>query len=121
MFFNKEEKFISDHSKSQLQIVTTDYRPMAEVIFSKRSLESINLNFSEFISIKGIKTLGNQLTTDRIKQINLLDPLPYEEPEINEVELIDEQIIDNDIPQNQSSKSDEIEPESNNDGQINLF
>ena len=25
--------------------------------------------------------MGNQLTTDKIKQINMLDPLPYEEPE----------------------------------------
>ncbi len=116
---NKEEKFISDHPKSQLQIVATDYSPMAEIVFSKRSLESINLNFSEFISVKGIKTLGNQLTTDKIKQINLLESLPYEEPEINEVELIDEQIIEN--KPSKDTDSDQKEPKSNEDGQINLF
>ena len=26
--------------------------------------------------------MGNQLTADKLKQINLLDPLPYEEPEV---------------------------------------
>lgn len=113
---NKEEKFISDHPKSLLQIVATDFRPMAEVIFSKRSLEKITLNFSEFISIKGIKTLGNQLTMEKIKQINLLDSLPYEEPEINEVELIDEQVIEN-----EESNDDNSNAEDNESGQINLF
>ncbi|MDH3322317.1 MAG: DNA gyrase/topoisomerase IV subunit A, partial [Flavobacteriaceae bacterium] len=92
---DKDEKFISDHPNSKLQIVAVDYRPMAEVIFSKRSLENEKLNFEEFIAIKGIKSLGNQLTTDKIKQINLLDPLPYEEPEINDVDLVDEEVIDN--------------------------
>ena len=33
----KEEVFISEHSKSQLEIIVVDYRPVAEVIFSKRS------------------------------------------------------------------------------------
>ena len=36
---DKEEVVISDHPKSQLEIVTTDYRPMAEVVFSKRVLD----------------------------------------------------------------------------------
>jgi topoisomerase-4 subunit A len=37
------------------------------------------VDLEQFIAVKGIKALGNQLTTDKIKQINLLDPLPYEE------------------------------------------
>ncbi|WP_298764428.1 DNA gyrase/topoisomerase IV subunit A [uncultured Polaribacter sp.] len=78
---DKEEEFISDHVKSQLEIVATDYRPLAEVQFSKRSLENISVNFEEFIAVKGIKAQGNQLTTDKIKNVNLLNPLPYEEEE----------------------------------------
>ena len=70
---NKEELFITEHEKSQLEIVSTDYRPMAEIIFSKRSLENLTINLEEFIAIKGIKALGNQLTSDKIKQIELLD------------------------------------------------
>ena len=42
---------------------------MAEVIFSKRSLEKIEVNFEEFISVKGIKALGNQLTTEKIRTV----------------------------------------------------
>lgn len=98
---DKEELFISEHPKSQLEIVATDYRPVAEVIFSKRSLNNLTIDLEDFISVKGIKALGNQLTTEKIKQINLLDPLPYEAPEeesVEEVELIDEEIIDDKLP-----------------------
>ena len=93
---DKEEKFISDHPGSKLQIVAVDYRPIAEVIYSKRSLENQIINFEEFIAIKGIKSLGNQLSTEKIKLINLLESLAYVAPEINDVDLVDEEIIDND-------------------------
>ena len=97
----KEEEFISDHPKSQLEIVATDYRPIAEIQFSKRSLENEKLNFEEFIAVKGIKALGNQLTTDKIKNINLLESLPYEEPEeakSEEIEVVDEEVLEEKLP-----------------------
>jgi len=97
----KEEEFISDHPKSQLEIVATDYRPVAEVQFSKRSLDNEEVNFEEFITVKGIKALGNQLTTDKIKNVNLLEPLAYkEENEVDykETEVIDEEVADNKLP-----------------------
>jgi len=109
---NKEETFISEHSKSQLEIVLTDFRPMAEVVFSKRSLEAISINFEEFIAIKGIKALGNQLTIDKIKQVNVLESLPYEPPIIEEVEVNDEEVVDDGT--NKGSKSDD-------EGQITMF
>ena len=91
---DREEVFISDHPDSKLLIVALDYRPMAEVIYYKKGLENEILNFEEFIAIKGIKALGNQLSKEKIRDINLLDPLPYEEPEVNEVELVEEEVID---------------------------
>ena len=81
---NKEEIFITEHEKSQLEIVSTDWRPMAEIIYAKvKGVQKDNqtINLEEFITVKGIKALGNQLTTDKVKQINLLESLPYEEPE----------------------------------------
>ena len=80
----KEEIFITEHPKSQLEIVSTDYRPMAELIFTKVKgvqKENQKVDIENFIAIKGLKALGNQLTTDKLKQVNLLEPLPYEEPE----------------------------------------
>jgi topoisomerase-4 subunit A len=81
---NREETFITEHEKSQLEIVSTDYRPVAEVIFAKVKgvqKENLTVDLESFIAVKGIKALGNQLTSDKVKQINLLEPLPYEAPE----------------------------------------
>ena len=97
----KEELFISDHPKSQLEIVATDYRPIAEVFLTKRNLEKLKVNFEEFIAVKGIKAFGNQLTIEKIKQVNLLEPLPFEEPEeeiIEDIEVVDEEIVDDILP-----------------------
>ncbi|MCT4698961.1 DNA gyrase/topoisomerase IV subunit A [Tenacibaculum haliotis] len=99
---DKEEVFISESEKSKLEVIATDFRPMAEVIFSKRSLDKIEVNFETFISVKGIKAQGNQLTTDKIRTVNLLEALPYEEPEEEKVENIEvneeEEIIENSLP-----------------------
>ncbi|MFO7673255.1 MAG: DNA gyrase/topoisomerase IV subunit A [Lutibacter sp.] len=118
---NKEEVFISEHPKSQLEIVATEYRPMAEVQFSKRNLEPIQLNFEEFIAIKGIKAQGNQLTADKIKQVNMLEPLPYEPPVIETMEVNDEEVIDNSpesFDDDSDSENDSLADEA---GQIKLF
>ncbi|NER13791.1 DNA gyrase/topoisomerase IV subunit A [Leptobacterium flavescens] len=97
---NKEELFISENSKSQLELVATDWRPVAEVEFvkprGKDAKPNLTIDLEDFIAIKGIKAQGNQLTTDKVKQINLLDPLPYEEPEETppeEIEVIDEENV----------------------------
>ena len=97
----KEEVFISDHPKSQLEIIATDYRPIAEVQFSKRNLDNQEIKFEEFIAIKGIKAQGNQLTTDKIKNVNLLEPLPFEEPVeevVEDVEVVDEEVVEEKLP-----------------------
>ena len=72
---NKEELILSDHPDSQLIQISTDYRPVAEVSFSKRSLVSIKVDFEEFIAIKGIKALGNIFSTEKIKDVTLLESL----------------------------------------------
>ena len=103
---NKEEVFISEHPKSQLEIVSTDYRPMVEIVFSKRSLENLEVNLEEFIAVKGIKALGNQLTADKIKTVNMLESLPYEASVVNEVEVNEEEIVD-DSTTKDSDKNDD--------------
>lgn len=94
---NKEEIFISEHPYSRLEIVSTDYRPMAEVIFAKvKGVQKDNqlINFEEFIAVKGIKAQGNQLTSDKIKTINLLEPLPYDPPIEEEVTTDENKFVD---------------------------
>jgi topoisomerase-4 subunit A len=89
---DKEERFISEHPKTQLEIVATDYRPNAEIVFSKRSLHNSIVDFEHFIAVKGIKAIGNQLTTDKIKQVNLLESHPYEPPVLDAIEVEEESV-----------------------------
>jgi Type IIA topoisomerase (DNA gyrase/topo II, topoisomerase IV), A subunit len=100
---NKEELVISESPKSHMELVTTDWRPMIEVEFvkprGKDAKPNLEVNVEEFIAIKGIKALGNQLTAEKIKVINVLDPLPYEEPEevkTEDIEVVDEENIEDD-------------------------
>ncbi|WP_299060732.1 DNA gyrase/topoisomerase IV subunit A [uncultured Polaribacter sp.] len=98
---DKEEIIITEHPKSQLEIVSTDYRPVAEIQYSKRSIENEEVNLEEFIAVKGIKALGNQLTTEKIKQVNLLASLPFDEPveeTSEEMEVVDEEVIQDKLP-----------------------
>ena len=118
---DREEKFITEHPSSKLMIVAMDFRPMAEVVYSKRSLENETINFEEFIAVKGIKALGNQLSTDKIKDINLLDPLPYEEPILEELELVEEQIIEVPEVKKEQKKEADKDGEEEDPGQITLF
>ena len=112
---NKDEIFITEHEKSQLEIVSTDWRPMAEIVYAKVKgvqKENQTVNLEEFIAVKGIKALGNQLTADKLKQVNLLDSLPYEEPEPKhpeEIEVTDETDV-----------TDDIQTETDDDGQTTL-
>ena len=48
--------------------------------------------FSSSSSIKGFKALGNQLTANKIKEVVLVESLPYEETveePLDDVEVID--------------------------------
>jgi topoisomerase-4 subunit A len=100
---DREEKFISDHENSYLEFISTDFYPQAEIVFSKlrgkEQRENEEVNLEEFISVKGIKALGNQLTAEKIKQINPLDPLPYEEEEevaAEDIEVVEEESVSED-------------------------
>lgn len=107
----KEESFITDHPNSQLEIVSTDYRPVAQLVFAKVKgvqKEDLHIDVADFIAVKGFKALGNQLTTEKLRQVNLLEPLPYEEP----VEEVPERP--------EISEDDPVETELDDDGQIGL-
>ena len=98
---NREDVFISEHSSSVLEIVSTDWRPVASVSFAKERgkerREDLILNFEQFINVKGISALGNQLTKFKVNQIDLIESLPYEQPEktpADEIDVVDEEILE---------------------------
>ena len=128
---NKEEVFISSHSSSRLEIVSTDWRPMIDVTFAKeRGKErraNMIINVEEFINVKGITAQGNQLSKYKINQIDSLESLPYEAPKqiyANDIEVVAQQVLE--ISTNKDI-GDIDEMEKGNDigsideGQITLF
>ena len=78
---NKEEVFISENKGSFLELISTDWKPVFELVFIKLRNKDQRPNqriiFEEFISVKGIKAQGNQLTPHKIKQVNTLESLEY--------------------------------------------
>ena len=78
---NKEEVFISENKGSFLELISTDWKPVFELVFIKLRNKDQRPNqriiFEEFISVKGIKAQDNQLTPHKIKQVNTLDSLEY--------------------------------------------
>jgi topoisomerase-4 subunit A len=113
----KEEVFITEHPNSQLEIVATDYRPVAELVFTKvKGVQKENqvVDLEAFIAVKGFKALGNQLTTDKLKQVNLLEPLPYEAPE----EIVPEEI---EVSEQTDVEVADEDIQLDDDGQITLF
>ncbi len=98
---NKEEMVISAHPKSFMELVSTDWRPVIEIEFikprGKDAKPNQKVDLEDFISIKGIKAIGNQLTSDKVKNINALECLPYEEPKevsAKEIEVVGEESIE---------------------------
>jgi len=121
----KEEIIITEHSDSQLELVSTDYIPQIEIEYTKergkdRKPNDI-INLQEFISIKGIKAMGNQLTPEKVNQIDLIDPIPFE-PEASkpadEIDVVDEEEVSS---KSNANDSDDDSPQSSDNGQPTLF
>ena len=101
----KEEKFISDHKDSFLELVSTAVTPRIELVFKKKKgkdrKDNEEINLKEFISVKGINALGNRLTTEEVLEINFLEPL---EPEATE----NPDDLENDEDKDQNSDQPEL-------------
>ena len=62
----------------------------------KAELDQLEVNAEEFISVKGFKALGNQLSDKKIKNVILKEALEYEIPEEldpNDIEVEGEEAI----------------------------
>ncbi len=97
---NREDTIISEHPKSFLELIATDWRPVIEIEFAKikgkEHKQNQIVDLESFISIKGIKALGNQLTSEKVKSISALEPKPFEEPEEQapeDIDVVDEETL----------------------------
>ena len=97
---NKEDNIVKEGG--ELIYVGTEWRPVLEIEFVKPRgadpLPNKVINVEEFISVKGYKAMGNQLSDKKIKSIRLKESLPYEveaeeaieEIEVNQPEALEE-------------------------------
>ncbi len=90
---DKKVNFISETPGSYLEIVSTDMYPILELKFAKskdKDQHTEQINVHEFESVKNLKAKGKRLTAHKIKEINLLEPLPasedYPKDEVEELE-----------------------------------
>lgn len=137
---DKKVLFISESDDSRLELVTSDWLPVIQVNYRKRAGEDAGkieeVRLEEFIAVKGLKAKGNRLTADTVNTIDLLEPLPYEEPRGNGGEDIpsassiatEEQENEDDssdeTADNDRTDSEEAKPErkwSPDGGQLPLF
>ena len=123
---------------------------MAEIVFTKMRgkdrQDNLEINLEEFIAVKGISALGNQLTKEKVLEINVMESLFYKAPEpipIIDLEVIDEEELskdsllvnktnseedstNKDTPQKKKnpksdSKEDDKDQDMNGEGQTSLF
>ena len=118
---NVDQQFIPSGSKIQLEMISSDWKPVIEISFSKTSKglrDDLTQEIGELIGIKGIKALGNQLSSYKIKNINLINPIPFVPPEktsVMDLEVNEEVSLESENP---TINEDELS--DNNKGQTEL-
>ena len=63
------------------------------------------------------------MTTDKVKQINLIDPIPFE-PEVvpvEEIEVKDEETVENESEKNKVPEDLKTKKDTSGESQTNLF
>ncbi len=77
------------------ETVSYDYRPIFKLNFKKKRgqelKDSEEINVEEFIAVKGLKAIGNQLSSYDVKDVETLSSLPYENPieELNDTDNVE--------------------------------
>ena len=144
---SREECFISEHASSVLEIVSTDWRPVAKVSFAKDRgkdrREDQEIDIEQFIGLKGVSALGNQLTKLKVNQIDLIESLAHDAPiqlNADEIDVVEEdvliqsekksEVINEVVPTHETTSIDKVEQapkttdsdlDVNDEGQITLF
>ncbi len=80
---DKKFLFISDARGSKMLLATMDKKPVLELATqesSKKPVVKEEVIVEEAVDVRGWKALGNKLTTDKVKNVRWLKPLPDDEP-----------------------------------------
>jgi topoisomerase-4 subunit A len=105
---DKEDSYVKEGGS--LIFTSFEGRPILTVEFEKPrgkdQPDDLEVNAEEFISVKGFKALGNQLSDKKIKKITLKEALSFELPEeqdLHEIEVQGEEAISSESNDSQIS------------------
>jgi topoisomerase-4 subunit A len=97
---DKDEMFLKEGNKIELVWFSTDWKPVCTLHYAKARGAEVKvpkqIYFENFISPKGIKSIGNQLSSEKLKRIESNDPLPYTPTpplETVDIETISEEVM----------------------------
>jgi topoisomerase-4 subunit A len=109
---DKKVLFITEDEKSYLELVSTDFNTVIELSFVKAKGKDQKpnevLNLKEFISVKGMKAMGNKLSYNKIKAVDCLD----HETAAEKMEVDVEELKENPFEQKTEAKPEQNNPES---------
>lgn len=99
---DKRVPFIAESEGSYLDLVSTSYEPKVRIVYNKllkatKHLPDTEINMTDFIDVKGMKSQGNQMTKLKVKEIVLDHEIdggtPWPEPEKKEktTEIIEDE------------------------------
>lgn len=82
---DKMVSFLPEAEGARMDVVSTAYRPKVNIVFNKllkatKNLPDKEVEIADFIDVKGMKAIGNQLTKLKTKEIQLVGPIEGEEP-----------------------------------------
>ena len=116
----RKQNYLGENKATQLILLTDEYYPRLEVIFSGHDSfrDPMVIDADEFIAVKGFKAKGKRITTYTVETINELEPTRFPDPpapdkaEENEEEP---EILDPDHGKSEGDILDEMT------GQMKLF
>lgn len=119
---DKKVIFIAEDEKSYLEHVFSDWKPVIKISYDKRTndRDDETIELEEFIAVKGLKAMGNRLTPYKVKNIDALEPIPYEPPVKEEEPKAEKKIEEEEEDDNDDTPP--IDPAGfEDDGQATLF
>jgi topoisomerase-4 subunit A len=123
---DKRVSFISESEGSELDVVSTAYKPKARIVFNKLLKATKNLpdkvvELDEFIDVKGMKAQGNQLTKLKVKEIVLEHEIEGDEPWPEDVKNEEETTEETPETGNEEGGSTTVEWDMDDEDQPKLF
>jgi len=116
--------FISEAEGSHLDAVSTAYEPEVKIIYNKllkatKHLPDRIVRLNEFIDVKGMKSIGNQLEKMKTKEIELTHEIqgktPWPDDKEESTEKADEDDSDDDADLDDSAENDNSGDDDGND------